>query len=138
MLAFFGNKGIIHKEFVPSGQTTRGVFTGGANGTGHPPEVKKLNKIIKKNYVDSSSLPIKHRPLLRRVANLKKISEILEKCISNRKKFYKHLKKLQIFFLNIAMCAEIMSSPSQNRDAHGCAVANMFENSQWQKPICRG
>ena len=46
------------------------------------------------------SLPLcmlMHRPLLCRFANLKEISEKL-KCISNLKKSYTYLKKLQIFF----------------------------------------
>ena len=115
-----------------------GVFTGRTNGTGQPPEAKKWNKIIKKLYVVSSSLPIKHCPLLRRVVNLKKISEKLKKCISNLKKFYKHLKNLQIFFLNIAMCAEIVFLLRKNLNAHGSAVANMSKKSQWQKPIFQG
>ena len=76
-----------------------------------------------------------YRPLLRRDANLKKISEKLKKCTSNLKKFYKYLKNLKILFLNIAMCAEIVFTLRKNRNAHGSAIANMFEKSQWQKPI---
>ena len=45
---------------------------------------------------------------------------------------------MQIFFLNIAMCAEIVFSLRKNRNAHGSAVANLFEKSQWQKPIFQG
>ena len=55
--------------------------------------------------------------------------------ISNLEKFNKYLNNLQIFFLNLAMCAEIVFSLRKNRYAHGSAVANMFEKSQWQKPI---
>ena len=49
-----------------------------------------------------------HRPLLCRVTNHKEISGKLKKCISNKKKFYKYLKNLQIFFLeySILPCAQ--------------------------------
>ena len=107
------------------------IYREGGERDRTPPRSQKRNKIIKKLYVNSSSLPIKHHSLLRRVANLKKISGIIKKCISTLKKFYKYLKKLQIFFLNIAVSAEIVFSLQQNRDAHGSAVANMFEKSQW-------
>ena len=36
------------------------------------------------------------------------------------------------------MCAEIVLPLRTNRNAHSSAVANMFEKSQWQKPIFRG
>ena len=54
------------------------------------------------------------RPLLCRVANHKELSEMLKKCISNLKKFYKYLKNLEIFFLHVAMCSEVVSHYVQN------------------------
>ena len=58
--------------------------------------------------------------------------------MSNLEKIYKYLKNLQILFLNIAMCSEIVFSLRKNRNAHGSAVPNMFEKSQRQKQIFQG
>ena len=51
-----------------------------------------------------------HRPLLCMIVNLKEMSEKLLNVLSNQKKFYKYFKNLQIFFLNTAMCSEIVFS----------------------------